>query len=185
MRKTRICGGAFIASSEGIPHATAWASNFALLQKLPTLHQEHPPRQLWLSPHWSTTSGWWLAQHLDPVIGSFSEDAQLTTPVIDQCSSPALNILRMCREWCDSMVSARLYPDLEAFGLLRSSRLKKQEWSYSKKWCICREHWTWCHGLRSSTRTSKSNNSITTVSKCSIAKGGWFPPHLRSISNWF
>jgi len=37
--KRRISGSAFIASGEGTPPRTAWASNAAILQRLPTLQQ--------------------------------------------------------------------------------------------------------------------------------------------------
>jgi len=91
-----ICGSAFIPIGKGISPRTAWASNTVILQSLPTLQQKHQlkHRLLWLSPLRSRPIGRWPVQMLQPGIGSSIADAQLTSPAVDQWSSPTLNILR-------------------------------------------------------------------------------------------
>jgi len=95
--KKRISGNAFIASGQGIPPRTAWASNVAILPRPLIPQQKHRLRLLRLSPLRSRTIGWWPPQVLHPAIGSSIAEAQLTSPAIDQCSSPTPNILGIRR----------------------------------------------------------------------------------------
>ena len=116
--KRRISGSTFIASGEGTQPRTPLASSAAILPRLPILQQKHQLKHqlLRLSPLRSRTSGWWPAQMLHPVIGSSIADAQLTSPAINQCSSPTPNILRIRRRSRDKMGSHRLYPDMGVLG---------------------------------------------------------------------
>jgi len=187
IRKRRISGSAFIASGEGIPPTTAWASNAAILQSLPTLQQKHQlkHRLLRLSPLRSITIGWWPAQVLHPVIGSSIADARLTSPAIDHCSSPTPNILRIRRRWSDTMGSNQWHQELEVLGWLASCQMERWKWSYFKKWCICRDCSISSHNLRSWTTTSKSNRWTTTVSTSTIVMASWLRLHLRSMGSSF
>jgi len=185
--KRRISGSAFIASGEGIPPRTAWASNTAILQSLLTLHQKHQPkdRLLRLSPLRSRTIGWWPALVLHPVIGSSIADARLTSPAVDQGSSPTPDILRIRSRWRDTMGSHRLHLDMEVLGWFVNYQMERRKQSYFKKWCICRDRSISSPSLRSWTRTSKSNRWITTVSMSTIAMASWLPLHVRSMGYSF
>jgi len=181
----RISGSAFIASGEGTPPRTAWASSVAILPSLPILQQRHQLRLLRLSPRRSRTIGWWPAQVLHPVIGSLIADARLTSPAIDQCSSPTPNILRIRSRWRDTMGSDRLHQDMEVLGWFVNYQMERRKRSYSKKWCICQGRSISSHNLRSLTKTSKSNRWITTVSTSTIAMASWLPLHLRLMGYSF
>jgi len=181
--KRRMSGSAFIASGEGTTPRTAWASNTAILQMLPTLQQRHQlkHRLLQLSPHRSRTIGWWLAQMFHPVIGSSIADARLTSPAVDQYLLPTPNILRIRRRWRDTMGSHRFHLDMGVLVLFASYQMKRRKQSYSKKWCICRGRSISSHSLRSCIRTSKSNRWITTVSTSTITMTSKLPLHLSSM----
>ena len=185
--KRRISGSAFIASGEGIPPRTAWASSSAILPRLPILQQKHQlkHRLLQLSPLRSRTIGWWPAQMSHPVIGSSIADARLTSPAVDQCSSSTPNILRIRRWWRDTMGSHRLHQDMEVLGWLASCQMERRKQSYSNKWCICRGCFTSSHSLKSWPRMLKLNRWITTVSTSTIAMASWLPMHLRSMGYSF
>jgi len=56
------------------------------------------------------------------------------------------------------------------------------EWrnqSYFKKWCNWWDHSIPSHSLKSLTRTSESNQWLTTVSTTAITMASWLPLHLR------
>jgi len=99
--KRMICRSALFAKGEAISPRTAWASNVAILQKLPTLQQNHRLRLLRHSPLRLRSIGWRLTQVLHPVIGSSIADARLTSLDVDLCSLPIPNILQQCRRWRD------------------------------------------------------------------------------------
>jgi len=147
--KKRISGSAFIASGKVIPSRTAWASNTAILQKLPTLQQKHRLRLLQ-----SRTIGWGPAQVLHPGMGSLIADARLTSPAIDQCLSPTPLILQIRRRWRDTMGSHCFHPDMEVLGWFASWQMETLKQSYSKKWCNCQGRSTSFHNLKSWLRTS-------------------------------
>jgi len=187
IRKRRICGNGFIASGKGISPRTAWASNMVILQSLPTLQQK---RQLkhqvrWHSPCRSRTIRWWRAQVLHLVIRSSLADPWRTPPAIDQCSSPKPNILRIRRWWRDTMGSHHFHPDMEVLGWFASWLMDWWKWSYFKKWYICQDCSISSHSLRSWTRTSKSNQWVTTVSSATIAMASWLALHLRLMGSSF
>jgi len=142
---------------------------------------QHRLKRLWLTPLWSTTLGWRLAQMRHAVIGSLSADARLTSPAVDQCLSPTLNIPCIWRKWRDTMGSHPLHPDMEVLGWLVNCQIEWRKQSYFKKWCICEDCSTSSHSLRSCTGMSKSNRWTTAVSTSTIAMANWLPLHLRSM----
>jgi len=183
--KRRIRRSGFIASGDGISPRTAWASNAAIPQLLLTLQQKHQMRPLWHSPHRSRTIGWWPAQMLHTVIGSLIADARVTSPAIDQCSSPTLNMLPFQSRRRDTMGSHHFHPDMRVLGWFASCQMERRKRYYFKKWCMCRDRSMSSHSLGSWTRTSKLNWSISTASTSTIAIASWLPLLLRSMGNSF
>jgi len=185
IRKRRISGCAFIAGGEGISPRTAWACNAVILQRLPTLQLKHRLRLRQLSPLQSRTIGWRLALMLNPVIGSSTADARLTSPAIDPSSSPTTSILQIWRMWRDTMESHRWLQDVEVLGWFASCQMERRIQSYFKTCCICQGCSITSHSVRSWTRMSKSNLWITAVSTSAIAMASRLPQHLRSMGYLF
>jgi len=116
----------------------------------------------------SRTIGWWPFQVHHPAIGSLIADARLTSPAIDECSSPTASILWIRRRRKDSMGSHCLHLDMGVLSWFTSCQMERRKRSYLKKRCIYRGCSISSHNLRSWTRTSKLNRWITTVSTSTI-----------------